>query len=156
MCCLLLGVSLRQRTLLLASLNHKRTELSNQKRPLPVSTHHFLKNNFIYLFHGCAGCLMLLKLFSSCEARAVAPLVADHGLCSPVGGPPGSRAQAQQLRLPGLVAVRHMWDLPWSGVEPVSPALAGRFFTTELPGKPSTHHFKEEVFWSLSWLSHWG
>ena len=27
-------------------------------------------------------------------------------------------------------------DLPNSGIEPVSPALAGRFFTTEPPGKP--------------------
>jgi len=26
-------------------------------------------------------------------------------------------------------------DLPESGIEPVSPALAGGFFTTELPGK---------------------
>ena len=31
------AVSLRQQTLLLASLNHKMTELSSQKRPLPVS-----------------------------------------------------------------------------------------------------------------------
>ena len=30
-----------------------------------------------------------------------------------------------------------MWDLPGSGIEPVSPALAGRFFTTEPPGKPA-------------------
>ena len=30
-----------------------------------------------------------------------------------------------------------MWDLPRPGVEPVSPALAGRFFTTEPLGKPS-------------------
>ena len=29
-----------------------------------------------------------------------------------------------------------MWDLPWSGIEPVSPAIAGRFFTAEPPGKP--------------------
>ena len=29
-----------------------------------------------------------------------------------------------------------MWDLPESGIEPVSPALAGEFFTTEPPGKP--------------------
>ena len=28
-------------------------------------------------------------------------------------------------------------DLPNPGIEPSSPALAGRFFTTELPGKPS-------------------
>ena len=29
-----------------------------------------------------------------------------------------------------------MRDLPGSGIEPVSPALAGGFFTTETPGKP--------------------
>ena len=29
-----------------------------------------------------------------------------------------------------------MWDLPESGIEPVSPAMAGRLFTTEPPGKP--------------------
>ena len=28
------------------------------------------------------------------------------------------------------------WDLPGSGIEPESPTLAGRFFTTEPPGKP--------------------
>ena len=29
-----------------------------------------------------------------------------------------------------------MWDLPRLEIEPVSPALAGRFFTTEPPEKP--------------------
>ena len=29
-----------------------------------------------------------------------------------------------------------MWDLPVSGLEPTSSALAGRFFTTEPPGSP--------------------
>ena len=29
-----------------------------------------------------------------------------------------------------------MWDLPESGIEPVSPALADGFFTPEPPGKP--------------------
>ena len=28
-------------------------------------------------------------------------------------------------------------DLPYLGIEPMSPALAGRFFTTELPGRPN-------------------
>ena len=28
-----------------------------------------------------------------------------------------------------------MWDLPGPGIEPVSPALAGGFFTIEPPGK---------------------
>jgi len=32
-------------------------------------------------------------------------------------------------------------DLPDMGIEPSFPALAGRFFTTELPGKP---HFTNE------------
>ena len=30
-----------------------------------------------------------------------------------------------------------MWDLPGSGLEPVSPALAGGFLTTVPPGKPA-------------------
>ena len=29
-----------------------------------------------------------------------------------------------------------MWDLPGPGLEPVSPALAGRFLTTAPPGEP--------------------
>ena len=38
----------------------------------------------------------------------------------------------------GLVASRH-WDLPGPGIKPVSAALAGRFFTTEPPGKPPSY-----------------
>ena len=38
----------------------------------------------------------------------------------------GSRAQS----------LRGMWDLPRPGLEPVSPALAGRLSTTAPPGKP--------------------
>ena len=32
--------------------------------------------------------------------------------------------------------LRGMWDLPRPGLEPVSPALAGRLSTTAPPGKP--------------------
>ena len=42
------------------------------------------------------------------------------------------RAWAQWLRGIG--------GLPGSGIEPVSPALAGGFFATEPPGKPSQFH----------------
>ena len=31
-----------------------------------------------------------------------------------------------------------MWDLPGPGLEPVCPALAGRFLTTVPPGKPQS------------------
>ena len=34
-----------------------------------------------------------------------------------------------------------MWDLPGPGVEPMSPALAGGFFTTEPRGKPPVINF---------------
>ena len=38
-----------------------------------------------------------------------------------------------------------MLNLPESGVEPVSPALAGRFFTTEPRGEPYVDFSKGEV-----------
>jgi len=31
-----------------------------------------------------------------------------------------------------------LWDLPGTGIDPMSPASAGRFFTTEPPGTPNT------------------
>ena len=37
-----------------------------------------------------------------------------------------------------------MWDLSRPGLEPVSPALAGRFSTTVLLGKPKIHIFLRE------------
>ena len=36
-------------------------------------------------------------------------------------------------------------DLPDPGIEPVSPALAGRFFTTELPGKSKIPYTSEQL-----------
>ena len=49
----------------------------------------------------------------------------------------GSRALECSLSSCGAQAslFRGMWDLPGPGLEPVSPALVGRFLTTEPPGK---------------------
>ena len=55
-----------------------------------------------------------------------ASLVAEHRLQTRRLSNCGSRAQP----------LRGMWDLPRPGLEPVSPALAGRFSTTAPPGKP--------------------
>ena len=44
----------------------------------------------------------------------------------------GFPRQESQSRLP----FPSLGDLPDQGTEPISPALAGRFFTTEPPGKP--------------------
>ena len=44
------------------------------------------------------------------------------------------------------------WDLPNPGIEPESsesPALAGRFFITEPPGKPLNHWTAREVLVSI-------
>ena len=55
-----------------------------------------------------------------------ASLVAEHRLQTRRLSNCGSRAQL----------LRGLWDLPRPGLEPVSPALAGRFSTTAPPGKP--------------------
>ena len=56
---------------------------------------------------------------------------------SPQGGKESDTTEHAQAQL-----LYDMWDLPGSGMEPVSPALAGRFFTTEPPGKPpNSAHF---------------
>ena len=40
------------------------------------------------------------------------------------------------MALSGALLLQGVWDLPRSRTEPVSPALAGRFFTTKAAGKP--------------------
>ena len=60
-----------------------------------------------------------------------ASLVAEHRLQTHRLSNCGSRAQL----------LRGMRDLPTPGLEPVSPALAGRFPTTAPPGKSKSLHF---------------
>ena len=63
-----------------------------------------------------------------------ASLVAEHRLQTRRLSSCGSRAQP----------LRSMRDLPRPGLEPVSPALAGRLPTTAPPGKPN--NFLKELF----------
>ena len=53
---------------------------------------------------------------------------------------PGSSVHGiSQARMLEWVTISFSWgDLPDQEIEPTSPALAGRFFTTEPPGKPET------------------
>ena len=74
--------------------------------------------------------------FSRCRARALgdwASVVVTHGLRS-------CSSQALEHGLSGYGAqaylLRGTWDLSRPGIEPISPALAGGFFTTEPPAKP--------------------
>ena len=73
--------------------------------------------------------------FSCCGARALgarSSVVVACGLSSC-----GSWAPERRLSSYGAQAqvLCGMWDLPGPGLEPVSPALAGRFLTTAPPGK---------------------
>ena len=46
-----------------------------------------------------------------------------------------------------------MWDFPSPGLEPVSPALAGRFLTTAPPGKPLYIKYFKFYFVIVGWLT---
>ena len=84
------------------------------------------------------GLRFCARAFSSCGKRGplfiavhgpltiAASLVAEHRLQTHRLSSCGSRAQL----------LRGMWDLPRPGLEPASPALAGRLSTTAPPGKP--------------------
>ena len=86
------------------------------------------------------GLRFCARAFSSCGERGplfiavrgpltiAASLVAEHRLQTRRLSNCGSRAQL----------LLGMWDLPRPGLEPVSPALSGRFSTTAPPGKPPT------------------
>ena len=93
------------------------------------------------------GLRLCARAFSSCGRQGplfivvrgpltmAASLVAEHRLQTRRLSSCGSRAQL----------FRGMWDLPRPGLEPVSPALAGRFSTTVPPGKPKIGFLIEEL-----------
>ena len=97
----------------------------------------------INLFLAVLGLRFCARAFSSCGKRGplfivvrgpltvVASLVAEHRLQTRRLSSCGSRTQS----------LRGMWDPPRPGLEPVSPALAGRLSTTAPPGKPQNEDF---------------
>ena len=111
---------------------------------------YFFNYLFIYLFMAVLGLRFCARAFSSCGKRGplfiavhgpltiAASLVAEHRLQTCRLSNCGSRAQL----------LRGMWDPPRPGLEPVSPALAGRFSTTAPPGKPRMGSLN---FWKECW-----
>ena len=105
---------------------------------------HYL---FIYLFMAVLGLRFCARAFSSCGKRgplfiavhgpltSAASLVAEHRLQTRRLSNCGSRAQS----------LRGMWDPPRPGLEPVCPALAGRFSTTAPPGKPCWRNLESKI-----------
>ena len=109
--------------------------LSKVSQDQSLTTINFLINVFIYN-QDCAGSSLLCAFFSSCSKKGLlsscsvrAPhcggfsWVAEHGLW----GFSSCGAHAQLFH--------GIWDLSGPGIEPMSPALTDRFFTTELLGK---------------------
>ena len=108
----------------------------------------FIATLFIYLLFifGCVGSLVRARAFSSCGKQGPLFIAVRGPLFIVVRGPfttaappvAGHRLQTRRLSSCGSRAqvLRGMWDPPRPGLEPVSPALAGRFSTTAPPGKP--------------------
>ena len=82
--------------------------------------------------HFCA------RVFSSCGKRGPLFIAVRGPLTIEASLVVEHRLQTRRLsnRGPRAQLLRGMWDLPRPGLEPVSPALAGRFSTTAPPGKP--------------------
>ena len=88
-------------------------------------------------------CLCCCAAFSLVVMNGGYSLVVVRGLLIAVAslmehklwGIQASVVMAHGLSSTGLVAPRH-GIFPKSGPESLSPTLAGKFFTTELPGKP--------------------
>ena len=96
-----------------------------------------LKNNYTYLFSAALGLRHHTGFALVAVSGAYSPVQRAASHCSGFSccgaqalGHVDSSCGTQAQLLCGL------WDLPGSGIESVSLALAGRFFTTKPPGKP--------------------
>ena len=87
------------------------------------------------------GCAISVLCFDKCVPGCVCAkaLQSCPTLCNAMDrSPPGSSVRGiLQARILEQVPFPPPGDLPDPGIEPTSPALAGGFFTTESPGKPS-------------------
>ena len=123
---------------------------------LVPQTLFFFFYKFIYLFiFAVLGLRFCARAFSSCGEQG--PLfIAVHGpLTIETSVVAEHRLQTLRLSSCGSRAqlLHGMWDLPRPGLEPVCPALAGRFSTTAPPGKPSTNSSSHNVYPSQYVLS---
>ena len=123
------------------------------------------------MLHGLSSSCEVWELLSSCGAPR-ASLCGGFSCCA--AWAPGHssfsrcRTLTQSSWLPASIAVVHgllscftaMWDLPRPEIEPVSPSLAGRFFTTEPPEKPLIQVFEnyfvpEKEIWKRIFPGFW-
>ena len=89
------------------------------------------------------GLRFCARAFSSCSERGPLFIAVRGPLTIAASLVEEYRLQMRRLSNCGSQAqlLRGMWDLPRPGLEPVSPALAGRLSTTVPPGKPGLFGF---------------
>ena len=133
-------------------MNECNIQLPPQKKILSFFFFFFLRIFFLFIF-------LFLAVLGLRFVRGLSPVAASGGHSSArCGDRSSSRCAGLSLSWPlplrgtgsrraGSAIVAHglscsvacgMWDLPRPGLEPVSPALAGRLSTTAPPGKPKS------------------
>ena len=87
---------------------------------------------------GVLGLRFCARAFSSCSKWGPLFIAVRRPLTIAASPFAEHRLQTRRLSSCGAWAqlLRGMWDPPRPGLEPVSPALAGRLSTTAPPGKP--------------------
>ena len=117
--------------------------------------------SFLSFFFGCARSSLLCRLSSSCGEQRLLPScdawvshcsgfsccrawVQEHTGFSSCG----SQALEHWLSSCGTLAqlLWGTWNIPGPGIKPMSPTVAGGFFTTEPPGKLQQMVFKNVLF----------
>ena len=106
------------------------------------------KNIFIF---GCTGSSLLSGLCSGCSERGRSPVVVSGLLIAValpvtehrpwVPGPQWLQHVSSVVVAPGLFSCT--WSLPGPAIEPMFPALTGRFLPTVPPGRSRPLHLKE-------------
>ena len=110
-------------------------------------------NEILLIFFGYAGPLLVCGLFSSCERGLLSSCGVWASCCSGffcrgvwAPGFSSSVGGARGLDRSGAWACGIFLD---PGIEPVSSALAGRFFATEPTGKPRMKFYLKVFFCNI-------
>ena len=115
----------------------------------------------MFFFFGCMGLRCCVRTFSSCGEQSYSSLgcLGFSLQCLLLLRSLGSRRAGFSSCGMQAYLLCGMWDLPGPGIEPMSPALAGRFLTTGPAGKSWLSFFKKInvfiylfIYFWLSWV----
>ena len=96
-------------------------------------------------------CLVMMAIRKGEQRMDVSDSLWPMG-CSPLGSSYFLVHGILQAGILEWVTISSSGHLPDQGMEPASPALAGRFFTTEPPGKPLSVQWSQIKSWRQFWV----